>query len=135
MYMILIHANNFGKLFHIVWCRDIIIHFSHVFNPSTFISLFLFASILSAESRRVFLDRDSSRMKLVIIVHETGIRLSWLIPLVVVSLVWVVDCWNILLVLWFILKKVGRGAWNCPPIASLLELLASPELCLILNFL
>ena len=76
MYMVLIHANNCGKLFHIVWCRDIIIHFSHVFNPSTFISLFLFASILSAESRRVFLDRDSSRMKLVIIVHETGIRLS-----------------------------------------------------------
>ena len=77
MYMILIQANNFGKLFHIVWCRDIIIHFSHVFNPSTFISLFLFASVLStvcttalAESRRVFLDRDSSRMKLVIIVHS-----------------------------------------------------------------
>ena len=48
MYMILIHANNFGKLFHIVWCRDIIIHFINVLNPSTFISLFLFASVLSA---------------------------------------------------------------------------------------
>jgi len=42
MYMILIHANNYGKLFHIVSCRDIIIHFSHVFNASTFISLFFF---------------------------------------------------------------------------------------------
>ena len=77
MYMILIHGNNFGKLVHIVWCKDIIIHFSHVFNPSTFISLFLFARVLSAvcttaqaESRRVFLDRDSSRMKLVIIVQR-----------------------------------------------------------------
>ena len=96
MYMILIHANNCGKLFHIVWCREIIIHFSHVFNPSTFISLFLFARVLSAvcttalhhctaplhcttalaESRRVFLDRDSSHMKLVIIVHWHSAQLT-----------------------------------------------------------